>query len=337
MLHARPTLGKHTRMRWIEFSVKADAESAESVADLFNRVGRGGVSVEEIDLPDDLFGPQEFGSDRLVRVATFIPAEDEAATTSMEQTRQQITDGLGYLAMIRPLRSPLMEREVADEDWESAWKEHFHPHRPGSRTVVVPTWRQYEPEPEDIVVRLDPGMAFGTGLHPTTRLCVRELERRVVRGMNVLDVGTGSGILAIVASKLGAGRVVGVEIDPVAVRVARENVAANAVEDGTVTVVEGSLVASAKGALVRTGTADVGGGFDLVVANITADVIADQATALSEAVSQSGTLIGSGIIAGRFTEAVDALTTSGFRLIDAVSEGDWRAVICAPTGARIDR
>ena len=324
-------------MRWTEFSVKAEAESAESIADLFSRRGHRGVSVEEIDLPDTLFGPQELGNDRTVRIATFIPAEDSAQAESLEQTRQQIADGLRYLAMIRPLRGPLMEREVADEDWESAWKDHFHPHRPGVRTIVVPTWREHESEPDDIVVRLDPGMAFGTGLHPSTRLCVRELEQRVTQGMSVLDVGTGSGILAIVASKLGAARVAAVEVDPVAVAVARENVAANGIGNGTIVVVEGSLSGLGGDSLRRSGSEDLTGRFDLVVANITADVIAELSTALAGAVSPSGTFVGSGVIADRFTEAVDALANAGLRLIDAVSEGDWRAVICRPAVTGADR
>ena len=315
-------------MRWIEFSVKTDAESAEPVADLFSQQGSRGVSVEEVDLPDMLFGPQEFGSDRTVRIATFVPAGDGDGTASVERTRQQIADGLGYLAMIRPLRGPLMEREVADEDWASAWKDHFHPHRPGVRTVVVPTWREYEPEPDDIVVRLDPGMAFGTGLHPSTRLCVRALEQRVTPGMSVLDVGTGSGILAVVAAKLGAVRVTAVEIDPVAAAAARENVATNGIRDGHVTVVEGSLPRPGRGAVSRPAPGELADRFDLVVANITADVIAELSPAIAGAVSDSGTFVGSGIIVDRFTEAVDALANAGLRLVDAVSEGDWRAVVC---------
>lgn len=325
-------------MRWIEFSVHADGETAEAVADLFSRHGHGGVAVEELDPPDMRIGAQElqFGG-RTVRVATYVPAGDGNGAR-VDSARRQILDGLGYLAMIRPLRGSLIEREMADEDWESAWKEHFHVHRPGERTVVVPTWRDYEPDPEDIVVALDPGMAFGTGLHPTTRLCVRQLEQRVTDGITVLDVGAGSGILSIVAAKLGAKYVRAIEIDPVAVTVARDNVVSNGVANGRVEVEEGSLPSAGQDPFGRDKEGWPEGGFDIVVANITADVLAELSVQLSRAVAPGGVLIGSGIIADRFSLAVDALTAAGMRLVDAVSEEDWRAVIVEPiTAAANDR
>jgi ribosomal protein L11 methyltransferase len=315
-------------MRWVEFSVHADGETAEAVADLFNRYGHGGVAVEELEQPEMRIGPQEVRADqRTVRVSTYVPV-DEGSTDALVAARHQIVDGLGYLAMIRPMRGGLMEREVADEDWASAWKEHFHVHRPGERTVVVPTWREYEPEDEDIVIRLDPGMAFGTGLHPSTRLCVRELEHRVLDGTTVLDVGTGSGILSIVAAKLGAKYIRAVEIDPVAVTAARENLQANGISEEIVEIEEGSLPSPRQDPFARGRAGWPPDGFDIVVANITADVLAELSVPLAAAVAPGGTLIGSGIIGTRFVEAVDALAAVGLRLIDAVSEGDWRAIIC---------
>ena len=192
--------------------------------------------------------------------------------------------------------------------------------------MVVPSWREYEPVEGDIIVRLDPGMAFGTGLHPTTRLCVRELETRVSPGMTVLDVGTGSGILSVVAAKLGAARVLGLDIDPVAVRVARENAVVNGVEK-VVEIEEGSLPRAGQDplGLAREGWPE--GGFDLVVANVTAEVLVELAMPLSRAPRPGGLLIGSGIISERFAEAAHALTDAGLRLVDAVSEGDWRAIV----------
>lgn len=192
--------------------------------------------------------------------------------------------------------------------------------------MVVPSWREYEPVEGDIIVRLDPGMAFGTGLHPTTRLCVRELETRVSSGMTVLDVGTGSGILSVVAAKLGAVRVLGLDIDPVAVRVARENAVVNGVEE-VVEIEEGSLPRVGQDPLGRARDGWPEGGFDLVVANMTAEVLAELAIPLSRAPRPGGLLVGSGIIGERFTEAAYALTNAGLRLVDAVSEGDWRAIV----------
>ena len=144
--------------------------------------------------------------------------------------RQGLRDGLAYLDMITPVGT-LQERAIADEDWEAAWREHYHPHRVGHRSVVVPTWRDYEPEPDDIVIHLDPGMAFGTGLHPTTQLCARELEKACTDRTTVLDVGCGSGILSIIAARLGASHALGIDIDPVAVVAANENVEHNNLSD----------------------------------------------------------------------------------------------------------
>lgn len=308
-------------MRWIEFSVEVDGESAEAVSDLFHRYGHGGVAVEELEPPGELLiGPQSLHTDRAVRVATYIPEDGDSAAT-----RERLQDGLAYLSMIRPMKE-LQEKVVAEEEWASAWKDHFHPHRAGERTVIVPTWREYEPVEGDIVVRLDPGMAFGTGLHPTTRLCLRELENLVTPGMTILDVGTGSGILSLTAAKLGAASALGLDIDPVAVAAARENVSLNDL-GAVIDIQEGSLPRDGQDPLGRAREGWPEGGFDLVVANVTAEVLAELAQPLSQAPRPGGMLIGSGIISERFTEAAYALMGAGLRLVDAVSEGDWRAVV----------
>jgi ribosomal protein L11 methyltransferase len=304
-------------MRWIEFSVQVDGESVEAVSDLFTRHVQSGVAIEELEPPGELLvGPQTLRTDRPVKVSAYAPEDGR-----VEEVRRKLSEGIRYLTMIRAM-GPLQERAVAEEEWATAWKEHFHVHRPGERTVVVPTWREYAPQEGDIVVRLDPGMAFGTGLHPTTRLCVREVERWVKPGMTVLDVGTGSGILALVAAGLDASRVLGVDIDPVAVRAAQENVAANG-RAGVIKVREGSLPRRDEG--LPQGWPE--GGFDIVVANMTAETLADLADRLRDAMRPGGMLIGSGIIGDKLTEAVYALMGAGLRLADALSEGDWRAVV----------
>lgn len=308
-------------MRWIEFSVEVDGESAEAVSDLFHRYGHGGVAVEELEPPEELLiGPQSLRTDRAVRVATYVPEDGDSAAI-----RERLHDSLGYLSMIRPMKE-LQEKVVAEEEWASAWKDHFHPHRAGERTVIVPTWREYEPVEGDIVIQLDPGMAFGTGLHPTTRLCLRELESMVTPGMTILDVGTGSGILSLTAAKLGAARALGLDIDPVAVAAARENVSLNDLAS-VIEIQEGSLPRDGQDPWGRAREGWPEEGFDLVVANVTADVLAELAQPLSQALRPGGMLIGSGIISERFTEAAYALMGVGLRLVDAVSEGDWRAVV----------
>jgi ribosomal protein L11 methyltransferase len=200
-----------------------------------------------------------------------------------------------------------------EEDWSEAWKKHFVVHRPARHVVIKPSWLEYPPQPGEVVVELDPGAAFGTGLHPTTMLCLEALEDIVRPGMRVYDVGTGSGILAIAAARLGAARVVAVDTDPVAVRVARENVERNGL-GGRVEVAEGSA------------TPEVSGGFDLVLANIVANTIVQLAPSLRAALRPGGALVVSGIIRGRTPEVRAALRAAGLRNIVSRRSGDWLAL-----------
>jgi len=216
------------------------------------------------------------------------------------------------------VRGDVSTRTVGEEDWAESWKEHFHVERFGERIVIVPSWRSYEPRDGDVVIELDPGMAFGTGQHETTRMCLEALERVVRRGARVLDVGCGSGILAIAAAKLGAGEVLAVDVDADCVRVTGENARANDVTR-----------------VVRAGEGSVGdawpfealaAGFDVIVANIIARVIIEAAPALVAALAPQGRLIVSGIIAEREAATVAALAAAGAR-IDAVrAMGEWRCI-----------
>ncbi len=321
-------------MKWIEFSVVVTGETVEAVTDLFSQFSHaGGVAIQEVSEPEEIrIGPQSLTQSRRVRVAAYAPLSQDGEDGAIVAARQGLRDGLSYLDMITPV-GKLNERTIADEDWESAWREHFHPHRVGHQSVVVPTWRDYDPEPDDIVIRLDPGMAFGTGLHPTTQLCARELEKRVQTGKTVLDVGCGSGILSIIAARLGARHVRGIDIDPVAVKMAQENVEHNTLSD---------VINIREGTLPRTGqdpfdvaqqdwpdAVSRNRGWDIVAANLTAEVLEELAMPLAAATRPGGILIGSGIITEKFDMAAYALMEAGLRLIDAVSDesGDWRAII----------
>ena len=321
-------------MKWVEFSVVVTGETAEAVTDLFSQYSHsGGVAIQEISEPDEIrIGPQSLTQSRRVRIAAYAPLPQDGEDGAIVAARQGLRDGLSYLDMITSV-GELHERTIADEDWESAWREHFHPHRVGHRSVVVPTWRDYDPEPDDIVIRLDPGMAFGTGLHPTTQLCARELEKRVQPGETVLDVGCGSGILSIIAARLGAGHVRGIDIDPVAVTAALENVAHNTLSD-VIDIREGTLPRAGQDPFDITKqdwpeTVREHGGWDIVAANLTAEVLEELAVPLAVATRPGGILIGSGIITEKFDMAAYALMEAGLRLIDAVSDesGDWRAII----------
>ncbi len=205
---------------------------------------------------------------------------------------------------------------VDEEEWSTAWKKYYHPIRVGERLVVVPAWEKYDAKPTDIIVRMDPGMAFGTGTHETTRLVCGLIEKYLVPGQRMLDVGTGSGILAICASKLGAGECFAYDIDPVAVRVAEENCKDN--DCTNITCGVSDLLASVDTA---------GGLYDFAVANIVADIIIRMAPDIGNYVKKGAYLITSGIIE-RYAEGVrEAMTAHGFELVEEAMESDWVAMV----------
>ena len=282
-------------MEWLEVSVTVENETAEVVAEVLTRYAHRGVAIEA--------GPDGWGAGPVI-VRAYLPADDQ-----LPANKRRVQEALWHLGQIRPIPEPTF-RPVAEVDWVKAWKERLDVFRIGQRIVVRPSWRDYAPEPDDIVIQLDPGMAFGTGLHPTTQMCLMALEEFVSPGVTVLDLGTGSGLLAIAAAKLGAGRVCAVDNDPVAVRTARANVAANGVHE-TVDVVCGSL-------------ADVPGRYDLAVVNILAKVIVDMAQqGLSTRVVPGGKLVAAGIIVDQEPDVVDVMEQNGLPLTDRRQMGDW--------------
>lgn len=293
-------------MEWLELSCRIDREAAEPVGELFARFGRGVAVEEEIDAieGEEVTTPSPF-----VVARTYLPVDESA-----QQKQAEIERGLWVLGMIRQV-GMLEVRQLAEEDWAEAWKEHFHVHRIGERTVIKPSWRAYTPAPGEIVIELDPGMAFGTGLHPTTQLCLMEIERVVRPGDSLLDLGTGSGILAIAAARLGATPVLAVDNDAVAVEVARANVAANGLAN-TIAVGNATLP-------LPSDT----GPFRVLVANIIARVIADLARQIAVALVPGGTLIASGIIAEREADVVAALGAAGLMVTRRRKDGDWVALV----------
>lgn len=303
-------------MIWIELSTRAEAEAVESVAELFSGLGHGGgVAIEEPLLPGDETGKVEYDPNGMVTVKTYLP-EGEGS----EESIRRAEEGLWHLSQIRRVEDLSVNR-IAEEDWAEAWKKFFHVQRIGERTVIKPSWREYDAREGEVVLELDPGMAFGTGLHPTTRMCLQGCERLVSAGMRVLDVGTGSGILSIAAAKLGAASVLGLETDPVAVDVALKNVAMNGL-DGRIRVLHGSMER------LRDESQAEAAGFDLVLANIIASVIIAIALPLKEALVPGGRLITSGIIAEKEESVLEALRGAGLEIDEVMAEGDWRTVVC---------
>lgn len=287
-------------MRWLELSSRVDGEAVEAVSEVFARAA-GGVSVE----PDLIPGSDDgyvLGPTSTVRAYLLLNADAAAATA-------RVDEALWHLRAIWPV-GELETREVADEDWANAWKQHFPVFRIGQRVVIRPSWLEYAPKPDDVVVSIDPGAAFGTGLHPTTRRCLELVEATVRPGATVFDVGTGSGILALAAVGLGARSVLAVDVDPIAVDTARANVAANGLSERI---------------RVEAGSADTASSqatFDLVVANIIARVILEIAPELRRRLAPGGTLIVGGIIADRADEVEAELHRLGLRTERHV-DGDW--------------
>ena len=288
-------------MSWLEVSVQVDGEAAEAVSEVFNRCGYGGA-VLTTEYGDD-------SSDSVVAtVKTYLPLNEEG-----RKTKQRIEEALWHLSQIYPLPPPQF-RELAEEDWANTWKKHYHVLRVGQCIVIRPTWQEYRPGPDEIVVVLDPGMAFGTGLHPTTRMCLQALEKHLKPKARVLDLGTGSGILAIAAAKLGAHSVLALDNDPVAVRTAQANVKSNDVQS-IVNVEFGSLDKAA-------------GKFDLALVNILARVIIELVNqGLVDRIGSSGLMILAGFIEEQEAEVAAALREHGVAIVERRQEKDWVALV----------
>ena len=301
-------------MHWLELTVKTHPEAIESVSELLSRYTPGGVAIEEpIELLDE---GQEYRvlTGQPVQVHAYLPIDGKE-----EETRQRVAEGLWHLSTLGPqFVGNLQTRIVNEEDWANAWKDYFHVTHIGRRLVIRPSWREYSPKDDEVVLELDPGMAFGTGLHPTTRMCLEQVEKYTRPSMHVLDVGTGSGILALAAAKLGAADVYCIDNSSVAVESATANVATNGLNDH-ITVVLGILDDSEATRMLAQ--------YDLVLANIIARVICSIAPYLAQVLAPAGLLIASGIIEERRHEAEQPLLDAGLTLVDTVMIDDWITLI----------
>ena len=304
---------------WLEVSLIVDGELAEAVAEVLSRYIPAGVVIESTAVyagPEDENG-QAVGP---LRVCGYLPMD-----AALEETRRKIEEGLWYLGRITPLPAPVF-RPFEEINWVDAWKQHYHPIPVGKGLMIVPAW--LEPELGGrLPIRIDPGMAFGTGTHPTTQLCLALTEtffKQNGGSPRVLDIGCGSGILAVAALKLGAVHALGVDIDPLAMEASSQNAALNGVGDGLELGV-GSV------AEVRRGAFSLQQG-ELVYANILAPVLVrllDEG--LGELVSPGGWLVLSGILAEQSPEVEAALIPHGLKLLERRQSGDWVALAAQNT------
>ncbi|GHO74324.1 ribosomal protein L11 methyltransferase [Ktedonobacter sp. SOSP1-85] len=301
-------------MHWLELTVTTHPDAVESVSELLSRYTTEGIVIEDpIELLED---------GQAYRVRQGEPVQVHAYTPidgTEEEISQRVREGLWHFASIGAhFVGELQTRAVNEEDWANAWKEYYHVTLIGERLVIRPSWREYTPKPEEVVLTLDPGMAFGTGLHPTTRMCLEQLEKRVTPGMRILDVGTGSGILAIAAAKLGAEFIHAIDNSSVATESASENAALNELAE-QIKVELGELTPESAGQMK--------GQYDIVVANIIAHVIGAIAPQLATTVAPGGLLVVSGIIEARRPDAEGPLLETGLELVEETMIEDWLALV----------
>jgi ribosomal protein L11 methyltransferase len=302
-------------MQWIETKVTFVGDQqgliVDLIADAFYNLDAKGVVVDDPFLePEESWAPDAVVRPQEPAVTGYLPADER-----LESRRQDLEQSLSLLASQLGFAYRVQYNAVEEEDWAESWKAFFWPQKITERIVVKPTWREYEAEPGQLIIEIDPGMAFGTGTHPTTSLCVRLLEEYLQPGQTVLDVGTGSGILLIAAAKLGAGHLTGTDLDPMAVDVARRNLLQNRIAASAFELICGHL------------TRDVDRIYDLVVANILAEVIVDLLDQGVPVVRPGGLFICSGIIEAYEARVAAKMAACGFDIVVVQKEGDWVALV----------
>jgi ribosomal protein L11 methyltransferase len=295
---------------WLEVSLSVNGELAEAVAEVLDRFVSNGVVLESgvifTNAEDEgtAVGP--------VRVYGYLPVEEH-----IEENRQRLVEALWHLAQIQALPEAVF-REIQDENWMAAWKQHYHPIPIGKRLLILPAWIEQE-DPDRLAVRIDPSMAFGTGTHPTTQLCMEMVEKYTRPGQTVIDVGCGSGILSIGALKLGASRALGVDIDLAGVRSTRENAESNGVSEQLETG-QGSVAEILQGrfSLRRS---------PLVLANILAPVIIRLfGDGLANLLSDDGVMVLSGILVEQAGGVEESARQHGLQLVETLQSSDWVAL-----------
>lgn len=298
---------------WIQIKVTCNVADLDIVTSVMSMVDNGLMIEDYSDVDRELDGVYGDLIDETILEADRTVASVSVFIPEIKSPAESLLFIRGRLAELQ-IDAEVTQTGVKEEDWADSWKQYYKPIKTGDRLVIVPVWETYDPTPDEITVLMDPGMAFGTGTHETTRLCAALLEQYVTPGCTMLDVGCGSGILAICAAKLGASQCFACDIDPQAVKVAVENTKLNDTPN----------VKCAVSDLLKQ-TEKVEGGYQVAAANIVADVIIRLAPDIGAYLADDGVLIVSGIIIERAEETVAALNEAGFRVIDDRRENGWYA------------
>jgi len=302
-------------MKWIEAKVVFDFEdkqlATDLIADIFYELGTTGLVVEEPNIDH----PEDWGKDAIqpenYAVTGYFPRDEKT------QTRRRVLEkNLARLEKKNGIICKIVYSDVEESDWAHLWKAHFRPEKITANIVVKPSWREYLRNQDEIILEIDPGMAFGTGTHPTTCICIKMIEKYLKRGDFFLDVGTGSGILMVAAAKLGAGKVRGIDNDEVAVDVACKNLMQNKISESTFNVITGNLVDKV---MER---------FDLVAANITSKAILMLLDDIKKILVEKGTLICSGIIEEQKSPVLKKMEQLGFDVIEILTQENWVSIVC---------
>lgn len=308
-------------MKWSEFAIQTTNEAVEPVSNILHEAGASGVVIEDplelVKERENVFGeiyhlnPDDYPDEGVV-IKAYLPVNSFLGDT-IDAIKESINNLL--LFDIDLGKNVVSISEVNEEEWATAWKKYYNPVKISERFTIVPTWEDYTPVSSDeLIIELDPGMAFGTGTHPTTVMCIQALERTVTPGDLVVDVGTGSGVLSIAAALLDAKRIQSLDLDEVAVQSAKQNVEINNVRD-KVTVSQGNLLDG------------VNEQADIVVANILAEVIMRFTDDVAKVVKPGGYFIASGIIQTKKQDVKEAIIASGFTVEETILMEDWVAII----------
>lgn len=305
-------------MKWCEISIQTSHEAVELIAEIFRDLGASGVVIEDPELVNDYITSGKWDyTDIPIAKETEVVVEKAYLPVNGElegriQTLRQEIKALESRG-VNTAPAVLTTAELQDEDWSDTWKQYFHTEKPGERVVIKPTWEEYEPKDDEVVIELDPGAAFGTGTHATTSMCIRQLEKLVKPGMTVFDVGTGSGILSIISAKLGAKNIQAVDYDDSVLKIVEENLEQNNVQD---------IISVAQSDLMQ----NVHGKAELVIANIIADIIIRLFDQLDEHLEQGGTLLTSGIIEDRIEDVLAAAEKHGYGVVERLENKGWACI-----------